>query len=73
MTELGDVRVVILSSDNPEDLARRVTLAIGEHARDQDELYVSHAIAPEPGSSEPLIRYTALLVLRPRSWKEPAP
>ena len=57
------IRTVICTSDTPEDLAGRVQRAIGEYASANDELHVSHAIAPDPRTG--LMLYTALIVLTP--------
>lgn len=57
------IRVVICTSDTPQDLAGRAQRAIGEHSSASDELHVSHAIAPDPRTG--LTLYTALIVLRP--------
>jgi hypothetical protein len=57
------IRVVICTSDSPEDTAGRVQRAIGEYSGASDELHVSHAVAPDPHSGHML--YSALIVLRP--------
>ena len=57
------IRVVMCTSDSPDDIAGRVQLAIGEYSSATDELHVSHAIAPDPRTGQ--TRYTALIVLRP--------
>ena len=57
------IRVVICTSDSPNDIAGRVQRAIGEYSSASDELHVSHAIAPDPRTGQTL--YSALIVLRP--------
>jgi len=57
------IRVVICTSDSPDDIAGRVQRAIGEYSSSSDELHVSHAIAPDPRTGQTL--YSALIVLRP--------
>jgi hypothetical protein len=57
------IRVVICTSDSPDDIAGRVQRAIGEYSSASDELHVSHAIAPDPRTGQTL--YSALIVLRP--------
>jgi hypothetical protein len=57
------IRAVICTSDTAEDLARRIQQAIGEYSSRNDELHVSHAVAPDATTG--LMLYTALIVLRP--------
>jgi hypothetical protein len=57
------IRVVMCTSDSPNDIAGRVQRAIGEYSSAKDELHVSHAIAPDPRTGQTL--YSALIVLRP--------
>ena len=57
------IRVVMCTSDSPDDIAGRVQRAIGEYSSSSDELHVSHAIAPDPRTGQTL--YSALIVLRP--------
>jgi hypothetical protein len=57
------IRVVICTSDSPDDIAGRVQRAIGEYSSASDELHVSHAIAPDQRTGHML--YSALIVLRP--------
>jgi len=57
------IRVVMCTSDSPDDITGRVQRAIGEYSSASDELHVSHAIAPDPRTGQTL--YSALIVLRP--------
>jgi hypothetical protein len=57
------IRVVMCTSDSPEDIAGRVQRSIGEYSSASDELHVLHAIAPDPRTGHML--YSALIVIRP--------
>jgi hypothetical protein len=58
------IRVVMCTSDSPDDIAGRVQRAIGEYSTASDELHVSHSIAPDSRTGHLL--YATLIVLRPR-------
>ena len=57
------IRVVICTSDSPDDIAGRVQRSIGEYSSASDELHVSHAIASDARTGHML--YSTLIVLRP--------
>jgi len=59
----GTIRVVVCVAGSSDDIAGRVQRAIGEYSSADDELHVSHAIAPDLRTGQTL--YSALIVLRP--------
>lgn len=59
----GTIRVIVCTSGSRDEITGRVQRAIGEYSGADDELHVSHALAPDLRTNQML--YSVLIVLRP--------